>query len=304
MCRNSDMNLSLNGETFSILKEQFDNVLNRTVGNMEMKGADEAVVTLKLSISLEKQNRSTPDGNNDITIPKFKHDISSVMQVKDKASGQLVGDYQLVWDDEDRKYVMRKIDDGQKSLFDEDEPYGRFVDADYEVIEAGNTVPALTDGAESEEETETEEETDEVESGEPDAAKELKKDIYDESTPFGWLSQFVGEEMIVAEGMGNYTVRTKTGKIVLSSATSPDHPFYCNAEILMPHVGHELICAGYGEENITTVSIECKQCQEALFALNAPVEEEDDGTATGDDIEKLFDDEPEEKGYGYDEPED
>ena len=36
MCSANERNLSLNGDTFDILKEQFDKILNRTIGNMEM----------------------------------------------------------------------------------------------------------------------------------------------------------------------------------------------------------------------------------------------------------------------------
>ena len=115
MCDKNAMQLSLKGETFAALKEDFDAVLAKTIGNMEMKGANEATVTLKLSLSLEKvQNHS----DKEITKPSFKHDISSVMQVKDKKSGALTGDYELVWDNEDKKWVMRRITDGQVSLFD------------------------------------------------------------------------------------------------------------------------------------------------------------------------------------------
>ena len=50
----NDLSLSLKSETFSALKEDFDSILARTIGNMEMKGAEEATVTLKLGISLER----------------------------------------------------------------------------------------------------------------------------------------------------------------------------------------------------------------------------------------------------------
>ena len=95
----NDMSLSLKSDTFSALKEDFDSILARTIGNMEMKGAEEATVTLKLGISLEKSSVNGPNGLQDITKPSFKHDISSVMQVKDKKSGALTGDYELVWDE-------------------------------------------------------------------------------------------------------------------------------------------------------------------------------------------------------------
>ena len=38
----NDMSLSLKSDTFSALKEDFDSILARTIGNMEMKGAEEA----------------------------------------------------------------------------------------------------------------------------------------------------------------------------------------------------------------------------------------------------------------------
>lgn len=128
---NNEMILSLKSDTFAAMKEDFDGVLARTIGNMEMKNADNATITLKLGITLDKVSVGTPNGNQDITRPSFKHDISSVMQVKDRKSGALTGDYELVY--EDGKYVMRRIDDGQTNMFD-----GRiehvepsFVDADY-----------------------------------------------------------------------------------------------------------------------------------------------------------------------------
>lgn len=128
---NNETILSLKSDTFAAMKEDFDGVLARTIGNMEMKNADNATITLKLGITLDKVSVGTPNGNQDITRPSFKHDISSVIQVKDRKSGALTGDYELVY--EDGKYVMRRIDDGQTNMFD-----GRiehvepsFVDADY-----------------------------------------------------------------------------------------------------------------------------------------------------------------------------
>lgn len=57
----------------------------------------------------------------DIIKPTFKHEISSAMQIKDKKAGSLSGNYELVWDALSDKYVMRSIDDGQVSLFDDNE---------------------------------------------------------------------------------------------------------------------------------------------------------------------------------------
>lgn len=302
MC-STDMNLSLNGDTFAILKEQFDNVINRTVGNMQMKGADDATLTLKLSIALEKTSRNTPDGIRDVVIPKFKHDISSVMQVKDKVSGQLVGDYQLVFDEDEGQYVMRKINDGQMNIFDEPAD-GTVINADYTVVEE------LPDGKRalpepSKDNGDLGEEDDlEGSGGECETAEESKEGSYDKRTPFGWLSQFVGEKMRCLESMGNYTVRTIANKVVLSSATTPDSPFYCEKEKLIPHVDHELICTGFGRDSLVVISIQCAGCNDALFTLVVPGATEEEISEAmrtdGDEGSEMVD---EDSSYEYDEPE-
>ena len=354
---NTDLNLSLDGKTFSDLKEQYDDILRRTVGNMEMRGSVDAVITMKHIIHLEHTKRSTPDGVVDVIIPSFKHDITSVIQTKDKVSGQLRGEYQLVFDKDEEEYIMRKIDSGQQSMFEDDEPVGKFVDKDYEpgdeYVEAGDAsggsaeVSELPDGtrglpapesareyspqeSETEDETEGESETedaeanssgeteddaagrsqssvhesvDDTESAEPEPTQNMRSlhpERYDESTPFGWLAQFVGKEMRITEAMGNYTVRTVEGnKVVLSSATSPSSPFYCEKEKLRPHTQHKLFCAGYGED-LVVISIQCSDCGDALFTLIAPGATEQEVS----DAMSMDDDETSEQGsYGYEPPE-
>lgn len=290
-----DMILSLNGDTFQTLKNDFDTILARTIGNMTMKGADEATITLKLSVSLEKSSVGTMSGVQDVTKPSFKHDISSVMQVKDKMTGQFKGEYGMIWDEDEERWVLRKIDNGQMNLFDDE---GQVIDADY------TEVPALPEATGDAEETE--------ESGEAENNTD---------TPFGWLCQFIGEDLHITEAMGNYTVRTDSNKVVLSSATSPDSPFYCSAEKLAPHVGHQVVCAGYGQDHIVNVSIECEDCSQVLYDLDAPeeTEEADEAPLTEEETAEAMDAaaevvesaegaeegpaEEEETGYDYDSPE-
>lgn len=83
-------------------------------------------MTLKLKISLEKG--TAPDfseikyrAERDIVRPTFTHKVSSVMQIKCEKSGILSGDYELVWDEESGDYIMRPIDNGQISLFEDRE---------------------------------------------------------------------------------------------------------------------------------------------------------------------------------------
>lgn len=244
------MQLSLDGDTFEAMKEDFDTILARTISNMESKCADEATITLKLNISLEKEHTgafNTNEEDKEIVRPDFKHVISSVMQVKDKKSGSLSGDYELVWSEEESKYVMKKMKDDQISLFDED---------------------------------------DEIK----EKALEEPEEAYDTDTPFGWLRQFIGEELTVTEAMDNYTVRTSDNKIILSSASDKNSDFYCDAEKLAPHVGHKVVCVGYGGEMLVNISIECDDCGETLFSLDLELD-----TDIEDDFDDLEFDEPEDE---------
>lgn len=287
MNRQNEMQLSIKSDTFSAMKEDFDAILGRTIGNMQMKGAEDATITLKLSVSLENTNAVIGGESTDITRPSFKHDISSVMQVKDKKSGALTGDYQLVWDDEEGKYIMKKIENGQVTMFDQE-----MMEANGEVMDEDS--PQLK--------------------GKP---LMLGSSGDTEKTPFGWMKQFVGTEMKVTESMGNYTVRTEENKVLLSSAASPDNVFYCSKEVLEPHAGHKIACVGYGDNGETlSVTIECEDCNEVLFTLDAPVlvtEESEDVAepATfeedaaepmeiGEDVAEVVDDE---EDYEYDTPE-
>lgn len=275
-----DLVLSLNEETFSTLKKDFDTILNRTLGNMEMKGATDAVITLKLTVGLDERSFSVGEGIQKYKKPTFKHEINSVMQIKDKMTGQLSGEYAMVWDEDEKRFVLRHFDGNQTSMFDEDyeiveEPMGRFAD-----MPNGEAIglPAPED---EDEETE-------------------------EMTPFDWLSQFVGCNLIVTEAMGNYTVRTEGNKVVLSSATSEENPFYCPAEKLEPHVGHKVVCVGYGDDEIVNVSIECEDCNTVLFDINAPEatdEEVTDAVKSSDAEEDATDGSSTDEGLEYEDPE-
>lgn len=144
------MQLSLNGDTFAGFKKDFDTILARTLGNMQMKGAEDATVTVKMNISLDKRCVGGFGSMDTVTVPSFKHDISSVMQIKDKMTGQFSGEYAMIWDEEEKGYVLEYIKSEQASLFDKEEPCGRFSDieddGDYEnVVDAieGNEPLAL-----------------------------------------------------------------------------------------------------------------------------------------------------------------
>jgi hypothetical protein len=272
MCQKNDLPLSLKSDTFNALCSDFDQILRSTLNGMEETEQDVAEIAVKVKITLTPD--SAPDFSvagsqqtRSITKPKFDHAVSAVIQKKEKKTGTLSGNYELVWDRETCQYVMRPIDNGQTSLFDKEtqqadepkEPAGlpagkailppasEVIDADYQVVDEDDD--------------------------KPEPKKPVPRDAFD------WLRQFAGQSMKVMESMGNYTVRTMENKVVLSSAANPGAVFYCPEEKLKPHVGHEVVCTAYGEEgNPVNISVECIECNETLFSMDAPAEaEEADG---------------------------
>ena len=166
MDKNNVLTLTMESEAFNGLKTDFNQVLRRTLTNMERKESEQAELTVKLKISLEKD--TAPDfrevkgkAERDIVRPTFTHKISSVMQIKCEKSGVLSGDYELVWDEERGDYIMRPIDDGQLSLFDEN---GK--PAEPLCLEAGTpetTEPLAIEGEISENASEANDEQDAIE---------------------------------------------------------------------------------------------------------------------------------------------
>lgn len=277
MCQTNDLPLSLKSNTFNALCSDFDQVLRATLQGMSDTSQDAAEVNVKVKITL------TPDSAPDfsvkgigqqtraITKPKFDHTVTAVIQRKEKKTGTLSGNYELVWDQETCTYVMRPIDDGQSSLFDNEQGGGN---QSGPLALPGSVVDA---------------EFTEVNNGEKKSADDLEQ----RREAFNWLKNFVDAEMRVMEALGNYTVRDKGGKVILSSGTGSDSPFYAAAETLEPHVGHSLVCV----EGPDSIIIMCEGCDSVIFRMNDP---DVDSAGGADDGEP--EDGTEEAGDGLDHP--
>ena len=118
-----ELELTLNSSTFVALKADFDNALQKTLRNMQQKGSEAAEVKVSLKISFAKGVISgiSPDNlerQREMIIPQFDHKVSSVLQIKDEASGRLGGEFELVYDEARKDYVMREIVSPQTSLDD------------------------------------------------------------------------------------------------------------------------------------------------------------------------------------------
>lgn len=269
MCDNKVYPMSLNGDTFNALKCDFDQMLRKLLSGIEKFECEEATLNIKVGVKLEKdQARDFEvheyEAMRDIVKPTFKHEISSAMQVKDKKTGSLSGNYELVWDRDSGQYVMRNIDDGQVTLFDTEDsnviqmpeppalPAGIVIDADYRELDEGGEQGVSEDAGEQQ-----------------DVSGGHKKPG---DSPFDYLRQFVGADMkVMGTEQEIYTVRSN-GKVILSSGFSATDRFYCSAEKLAPHVGHAIAC----EELPDSVVIRCNECDETLFEVAAEEDEEDE----------------------------
>lgn len=135
------MTVSMDSETLSGLKGDIDNMINRTLRTMHSSQNGEAVISVKLKISLEKRAVDNEKVYREAVCPKFEHDIQSVVQTKDKISGATQGDYELVYDPKLDRWVMRDMR-AQVSMFDADAQPGYSPEHDEPVcLEEGT--PAL-----------------------------------------------------------------------------------------------------------------------------------------------------------------
>lgn len=122
---NNIFKLNLESDAFGALKTDFDQLLRRILAKMEKHESEEAEMTIKLNISLRKEQIDDFSGTyagaqRDIVVPAFKHKITTMMKLKDEKSGYLGGDYELVWDADTADYIIRPIGSNQVSYYDDE----------------------------------------------------------------------------------------------------------------------------------------------------------------------------------------
>lgn len=110
--------LTIESDTFTILRNDINMIIKKTLENMISKSGDKAEVKVSLKIRLD--SNTVPDDNEvlrDILVPMFDHKVTSTLQYKAELNGFVDGSsYELIWDPDVMEYVMRPIQD---SLFDE-----------------------------------------------------------------------------------------------------------------------------------------------------------------------------------------
>lgn len=269
--KTTDIRLSLSSPALSGLRVNMDDSIRRTVSDMVARRVTEAAVTSKLIIRLDPISISRGDSVVEKYKPSFKHDVTSVLTIKDKESGKRKVDEALVWDEEIKDWVLRSLDDDQTSLFD---------DEDYEDIVEQNESGCIG-----------------LPQGRPamiDAPKRTEH-IMERDMAFVMLKQFIGTRLKAVEVNGAYEIHTLDGRMVVSSALSKENPFYCDPEKVKPHVGHSVYCVAYGEDELVNISIECDDCNAVLYDLDACGKTEEAPDESDEIVPDDFDyDDPEE----------
>lgn len=118
--------LNFESDTFDNVRRDMNFVLQRLLGNMVEKGSTEGSMTLKLDVSFATEyipnfNPQIEGESRKIEKPKFKHKVTSAVQIKDEKSGNLDSEMELVFDEVTGEWIMRPVaDTAQRTIFDAD----------------------------------------------------------------------------------------------------------------------------------------------------------------------------------------
>lgn len=89
--------LSLASETFTPAVEAFDRQMIALLRRMRQQHISEGSVSLKISVSLERQFPLDEEGNKrEIYVPRFEHETAAQIVQKAKTSGEISEDFVLV----------------------------------------------------------------------------------------------------------------------------------------------------------------------------------------------------------------
>lgn len=115
---NNTLDLNIDSNAFEGLKRSFNAILKDTLETMGKKEVSNADITIKLSVDM--QDFYFDELGRSAVVPIFEHKITSKMQVEDKISGKMGGNFELKQNAETGEYYLQKIKDGQTTMFDEE----------------------------------------------------------------------------------------------------------------------------------------------------------------------------------------
>ena len=118
--------LFLEGEAFEDARQKFNVVLQRLFKSMVDTGSTEGSITLKMDVSMKREYipNNDPDiegETREVKLPELSYKVNSSITVKDEQKGNNNPQMELVWDDEQQKYVLQYVaNTSQRSIFDKD----------------------------------------------------------------------------------------------------------------------------------------------------------------------------------------
>ena len=101
--------IGIENSAFDRMREDFDRMLQATIGNMLKRQTDSASITIKLNIVLDSEEYGEEFDRHTRTVPKFDHKITSVFQTKSEVSGKHTDRCELVYDDIGDVFYLCKI---------------------------------------------------------------------------------------------------------------------------------------------------------------------------------------------------
>ena len=112
------MPINMASSTFSEMKGDLTQAINKCLREMEKAESDTGKVSLTISIVKVKMPVTTEKDYRDAVVPRFKWKAESNVPLKTAFEGELGGEYELT--KEEDGFALKSIN-GQTSMFDEDE---------------------------------------------------------------------------------------------------------------------------------------------------------------------------------------
>ncbi|MDF2686203.1 MAG: hypothetical protein K0S55_1384 [Clostridia bacterium] len=111
--------LTINSEIFDIMREDFNMILQKTITKMVESKNTSADINVTLTIDLYNKYKTNEGVLNDAyTKPIIEHKVSSTIKQKTETKGLSDGEYALIWDEDLKSYIIKKIEDEQTNLTD------------------------------------------------------------------------------------------------------------------------------------------------------------------------------------------
>ena len=106
-----ERSLHLQDETFSKLRDDANQVLQKLLANMAEKGSLEGKLTITVDVSFVQETVQNRDANIEgenrvVYTPRFQHKVGSVLQIKNEQKGG----YELRWYGDVLEYRKGRVD--------------------------------------------------------------------------------------------------------------------------------------------------------------------------------------------------